>query len=133
MSNNSSIADHLTDWQRLDRSVTATPSEELPPDLPGLQGKLQVTIIDTTQILASQDSHRAGLRGDTKRLRELLVRGQDLARQIRSMIRGHLGPRNEKLAEYRIRVLGRPRALPQAPEPEPLPEDVKPAAAELKS
>ncbi len=130
MSNNSSIADHLTDWQRLDQSVTATTPEELPPDVTGLQGKLQVTILDTTQILASQDSHRGGLRGDTKRLRELLVRGQDLARQIRSMIRGHLGPRNEKLAEYRIHVLGRPRGLPPSPPPEPLPEDVKPAAAE---
>jgi len=132
MANNSSIADHLTDWQRLDRSVTATTPEELPPGVTGLQGGLQITIIDTTQILASQDSHRAGLRGDTKLLRELLVRGQDLARQIRSMIRGHLGPRNEKLGEYRIHVLGRPRGLPPSPPPEPLPEDVKPAAAETK-
>lgn len=119
MANNSSIADHMTDFQRLLQSVDNNPGNV--PDVTQPQEALEEVVDEMTTIIARQDAHRAGLRADTKRLRELIVRGADAARQIRSLIRGHLGPRNEKLAEFRIPVLGRPRALPSTTEPPPPP------------
>ncbi len=130
MPNNASIADHVTDFQRLLQTVNQNEGGDL-PDISQPQNSLQNTLLEMTAILSRQDAHRAGLRGDSKRLRELMVRGADFARQIRSLIRGHLGPRNEKLAEFRIPVLGRPRALPSTTPPPPLPE--APAPEEAKS
>ncbi|HEX5718585.1 MAG TPA: hypothetical protein VF179_20660 [Thermoanaerobaculia bacterium] len=130
MPNNSSIADHVTDFQRLLQSVAQNGGNDM-PDVSQPQGSLQDTLIEMTAILSRQDAHRAGLRADSKRLRELMVRGADYARQIRSLIRGYLGPRNEKLVEFRIPVLGRPRALPSTTPPPPLPE--APAPDEVKS
>ena len=129
MANNSSIADHMTDFQRLLQSVDNNPGTV--PDVTQPQEALEEVVDEMTTVIASQDAHRAGLRADTRRLRELIVRGSDAARQIRSLIRGHLGPRNEKLVEFRIPVLGRPRALPSTTEPPPPPVEA-PAGDEVK-
>lgn len=67
-------------------------------------------------VVTRQDAIRVEARENAAYARELLVRGADLARQIRAALRAHLGPRNPKLAEYRIQVLGQRR--PQ-PDPEP--------------
>lgn len=134
MANNSSIADHMTDFQRLLQSVNT--NEEGLPDVTAPREDLEGIVAEMTAVVARQDAHRAGLRADSRRLRELMVRGADAARQIRSLIRGHLGPRNEKLSEFRIPVLGRPRALPPTTEPattEPTkPPKKAPAGDEVK-
>ena len=127
MPTHSSIADHVTDFQRLLQSVDNNPDTLSDVDVPRVS--LQETLNEMMAILARQDAHRAGLRADSKRLRELMVRGEDLARQIRSLIRGRLGPRNEKLVEFRIPVLGRPRSLPSVTEPPPTPEAPAPDGA----
>jgi hypothetical protein len=129
MPNNASIADHVTDFQRLLQSVDNHP--DILSDVDGPHVSLHETLQEMTEILARQDAHRAGLRANSTRLRELMVRGADFARQIRWLIRGRLGPRNEKLVEFRIPVLGRPRALPSTTPPPPLPE--APAPDEAKS
>ena len=129
MANNSSIADHMTDFQRLLQSVDT--NEEGLPDVTAPKEDLEGIVSEMTAIVARQDAHRAGLRADSRRLRELLVQGADAARQIRSLIRGHLGPRNEKLAEFRIPVLGRPRALPSTTEP-PAPPEKEPGGGNGK-
>ena len=119
MADNTSIADQVTDFQRLLQSVSTTQSSL--PDITEPQEALQGTVNEMTTIMSRQDAHRAGLRADSKRLRVLLVQGADSARQIRSLIRGHLGPRNEKLVEFRIKVLGRNKALPPPPAEPPRP------------
>jgi hypothetical protein len=59
-------------------------------------------------------------------MRELMVQGRDAATQLRAVIVSHLGPRNPKLAEFRVRYLGKPtrksdelksKGKPKAPEP----------------
>ncbi|HEX5721092.1 MAG TPA: hypothetical protein VF179_33375 [Thermoanaerobaculia bacterium] len=129
MPNNASTADHVTDFQRLLQSVDNNP--DILPDVDGPHAWLHETLQEMTEILALQDAHRAGLQANSKRLRELMVRGADFARQVRSLIRGRLGPRNDKLVEFRIPVLGRPRALPSVTQPPPPPE--APAPDEVKS
>ena len=120
MARNKAFADLFTDWERLLTAVNV--NEPLLPELSELQEPLQAVVDEVRAIIARQDAHRAGLRADTKRLRELMVRGEDHALQLRSVIRGHLGPRNAKLAEFRLRVLGRRRELPVTEEP-PTPPD----------
>jgi len=107
------FADLFTDWERL---LTAVNVNEV--DLPELSVEpLQDVVNEVRNITARQDAHRAGLRADTRRLRELMVRGQDHALQLRSIIRGRLGPRNAKLAEFRIRILGTRRGVATEPVP----------------
>ena len=82
---------------------------------------LSEVLAEVQSVVARQDYHRAGLRGETRRLRELLTDGRDNALRIRAAIRSHLGPRQEKLAEFRIPVLGRNRPVSTQPVPPPPP------------
>ena len=120
---NQSFADFVVYWTRL-LQATAANQLEL-PDLSVLQAMLQGVIEELNIVSAKQDVHRAGLQTETQRLLVLMVRGRDLATQLRGAIVSHLGPRNPKLAEFRMRFLGKPRSL-RKDEPE-LPEAPAPA------
>jgi hypothetical protein len=120
---NRSFADFITHWTRLLQATEA--NQPILPDLTVLQAVLQGVIDELKVITARQDAHRAGLQVDTQRLLVLMVRGRDVATQLRGSIVSHLGPRNPKLAEFRMRYLGKPQALPKD-EPE-LPEAPAPA------
>ena len=111
-----SFADYLTAWTRLLQVIQANVS--ILPDLTVLTAVLQALVDEMSLLTARQDAHRASLRADTQRLRELMVRGRDSALQLRGSIVSHLGPRNPKLTEFRVRPLGQPQALPKgAPDP----------------
>lgn len=126
---NRSFADFITGWTRLLQASDA--NQPILPDLALLKGALQGVVDELKVITARQDAHRASLQSDTQRLQELMVQGRDVALQLRAVIVSHLGPRNPKLAEFRLRFLGKPRALrkgdelkgkkdkaPEAPAPE---------------
>lgn len=115
---NRSFADFITYWTRLLQATAANLG--ILPDLQGLTGLLQGVVDELKVVAAQQDAHRAGLQTETQRLQVLMVRGRDVSMQLRSAIVSHLGPRNPKLAEFRMRFLGKPRVLPKD-EPE-LPE-----------
>ena len=118
-----SFADFITYWNRL-LQVIAT-NQPVLPDLGQLTGALLGVVEELKLVTANQDAHRAGLITETQRLQVLMVRGRDVSMQLRSAIVSHLGPRNPKLTEFRMRFLGKPRALPKdAPE---LPEAPAPA------
>lgn len=120
---NRSFADFIAYWTRLLQATTA--NESILPDLTQLKGALQAVLEEANIVSARQDAHRAGLQTETQRLQVLMVRGRDVSMQLRSAIVSHLGPRNSKLAEFRMRFLGKPRAL-RKDEPE-LPEVTAPA------
>lgn len=117
MPNKSSYADFITDWERLLQAV-ANNGNTLPESLTPHITALTNVLTETRSVITRQDYHRAGLRGETRRLQELLTEGRDNALRIRGAIRSHLGPRQEKLAEFRIPVLGRNRPVSTAPVPE---------------
>src|SRR5829696_7033689 len=106
---NRAYADFINFWTRL-LQATEVNQEEL-PDLSMLRAMLEGIIGELKIISARQDAHRAGLQTETQRLVVLMVRGRDIATQLRSAIVSYLGPRNPKLAEFRMRFLGKPRAL----------------------
>lgn len=106
---NRSFADFITHWTRLLQASDA--NQPILPDLVLLKGILQGVVDELKVITARQDAHRASMHTDTLRLQELMVQGRDVATQLRGAIVSHLGPRNPKLAEFRLRFLGKPRAL----------------------
>lgn len=119
MPNRSSYADFITDWERLLQAVDNNGNTL--PDMTAPVTALSAVLDEVRSVAARQDYHRAGLRGETRRLRELLTDGRDNALRIRAAIRSHLGPRQEKLAEFRIPVLGRNRPVSTQPVPPPPP------------
>jgi hypothetical protein len=104
---NRSFADFITHWTRLLQASDA--NQPILPDLALLKGVLQGVVDELRVITARQDAHRAGMHTDTIRLKELMVQGRDVATQLRGAIVSHLGPRNPKLAEFRLRFLGKPQ------------------------
>jgi hypothetical protein len=123
---NRSFADFVTDWTRLLQASDT--NQPILPDVTVLKGILQGVVEELKVITARQDAHRASLLADAQRQKELMVQGRDVVIQLRAVIVSHLGPRNPKLAEFRMRYLGRPqrkseelKAKPKAPET-PAPE-----------
>ena len=112
---NRSFADFVTGWTRLLQASES--NQPILPDLTLLKGVLQGVIEELRVITARQDAHRASLQTDTQRLQELMVQGRDVSTQLRAVIVSHLGPRNPKLAEFRMRYLGKPRSLSKGEEP----------------
>lgn len=123
---NRSFADYLTYWVRLLQAIEA--NLDILPDLTRWREQLQGVIDEVQQITARQDAHRAGMEIDTKRLRVLMVTGRDHAHELRAVLVSHLGPRNPKLSEFRVRPLGKPKAPPSS-EPEDPEETAKKKAA----
>lgn len=123
MVRNSSFADFIADWRRL--LVALEVNVDALPDL-SLQLPLLVAILaELEAVITRQDAIRVESKENAAEARDLLKRGSDVAIQIRAAVRAHLGPRNPKLAEFRVRVLGQPRRRPPAEEPV---EEQKPAA-----
>jgi len=101
-----SFADFVTSWTRLLQASDA--NQPILPDITVLKGILQGVVEELKVITARQDAYRASLLTDAARQKELMVQGRDAAIQLRAVIVSHLGPRNPKLAEFRMRYLGKP-------------------------
>jgi hypothetical protein len=116
MFRNTSFADYLADWRRLLNLLLINVAEGLIPDMPVLRGALEAAMVSLEQSTAHQDSIRADAKDNAAESRANLLLGADAALQLRAAIRSHLGPRNPKLAEFRVRVLSPRRPKPTAPE-----------------
>ena len=106
-------ADVARDWRGLLDST-----EKSPDLLPSVETERQglILALDQFQILKAQQEHLTALRqATTQQLREVMARGKDLAIQIRSVLRGKVGPRSELLVHYKIApIRRRPRKLVEA-------------------
>ena len=125
---NRSFADFLTGWTRLLQASDA--NQSILPDLTTLKGVLQGVVEELRVVTARQDAHRASLLTDSQRQKELMVQGRDVALQLRAVIVSHLGPRNPKLAEFRMRYLGKPVRKGEELKGRPKAEDPEAPAAE---
>jgi hypothetical protein len=106
----------MADWRRLLSLLALNVDQGLLPAMPPLRGALESALIILESSSAQQDYIRAESKDNAAESRAQVQLGSDAALQIRAAIRAHLGPRNPKLAEFRIRVLGARRATPIAPE-----------------
>ena len=120
MPKSSSFADYIADWRRLLAAIDANPDSI--PDFSGQRTSFETVLDKLEEGAARQDAIRVSSKINAAENRALLQQGADLALQLRSALRAHLGPRHPKLGEFRIRVLGRPRRRRAEPEAESAPE-----------
>ena len=123
MARNSSFADFIADWRRLLAALDANPDSV--PDLSTQRPAMESILDELEAVVTRQDAIRVDSKENASEARQLLQKGSDVAIQIRAALRAHFGPRNPKLAEFRVRVLGQPRRRPNPEEPV---EGEKPAA-----
>ena len=118
MVRNTSFADYIADWRRL--LVALEVNTAALPDLSVQRPALEAIVTELEAVVTRQDAIRAESSENAQEARQLLKEGADVALQIRSAMRAHLGPRNPKLAEFRVRVLGVRRRAPAEEAPPPV-------------
>ena len=114
MASINSKADVMTDWKGLidayDRSpeVQAIVAEE--------RQALAQSLAEVETLKARQEELQAQRQAVTQQLNAAMARGKEIAIQIRSVVRGKIGPRNERLVHFKvmpIRPRSRKRILPK--------------------
>lgn len=68
-------------------------------------GPLEAKLEQLREAKARQQAHAAERRDATQELHEGLTAAQDLAIQLRSVVRAELGPRDPRLAQFGVHVL----------------------------
>jgi hypothetical protein len=124
MPNLNSYADLTRDWRKLldafkDNAETLAPAEPQ-------KTALEQTLVQTQELKATQDSHAASRQQSTQELLELFKVGREQARQLRGMVKGLLGTKNERLVQFEVAPLrsrSRSKATPvkqpvEPPQPE---------------
>ena len=125
MSNASSYADYLADWERLLAAVNN--NEEGLPDLMVQKIPLQDLLQEARDLAARQDASKAQFRVDSKRRRALVPEGRAAASRLRAALKAHFGGHSERLVQYGVAPLRARRTLPPDPIPNPV-EIAKPPA-----
>lgn len=115
MSSINSYAYTVNDWEGLLEASLRTP--EL---LASLEPERQFLVESLAEVqgLKAQQLELTALRQEaTQKLQEAMRRGKDVAIRVRAVVRGKVGPRNERLVHYNVAPLRkRPR---KAKETEP--------------
>jgi hypothetical protein len=101
-----SQADIALDWRGLIDAVEQTP--ELLALVAEEHKALAVNLSEVETLKARQQQLKALGQETTQQLLEAIARGKLLAIQIRSVVRGKVGPRNERLVHFKVAPI-RPR------------------------
>ncbi len=129
-----SMADFMTDWDKLLKRVTANGAEL--PDLSAYSAPLAQILEAAKEGIAAADGHRGAKQEATKTLKGLLTQGSLAATKLRAAVKAHYGRDSERLVEYKMRPI-RPRkrkpaappaveSPPPASTPPPAPKNEKP-------
>jgi len=128
MSAAQAFAQEMDDWEALRLAV-----HDNAPNLPDVQ-RAQVAFEDimvkVQEMRARQGSLTAARQEATQLLKKLLVDGRELASRLRLVVKSNLGPKSERLVQFRIAPQRKPirkRKDEKKPETTPPPE-TKPAA-----
>lgn len=131
MASLNSYADVFRDWEGLNEAALRTPEIQAAVEPERLALLESVT---ECQGLKAQQEELGGRRQEvTQQLKAAVARGKEKAIRLRSVIRGKVGPRNERLVHFKvapIRPRGprKPAAPVKPPETEPAESPTKPAA-----
>jgi hypothetical protein len=117
MPSKNSYTELIIDFQELLRSTEATPDL-----LPAIEAERQVL----AQVVAEVESLRTRQRELTaqkqrasQQLREAIERGKEASIQVRSVLRGKVGPKNELLTQFRVAPLRKRKRKPAEDEEKP--------------
>jgi len=90
----------LGDLERLSATMEAN-KEEL-PQLEPFRLKLGGIVIQAVAVSRQQIALQASKQEASKQLRQLLIQGLRMADVVRTVVRDHFGPQEEKLAEFGV-------------------------------
>jgi hypothetical protein len=123
-----SMADFMTDWDKLLKRVTAN-SAEL-PDLSVYSAPLAQILEAAKEGIAELDGHRGVKQEATKTLKEVLTQGSLAATKLRAAVKAHYGRDSERLVEYNMRPVRprkrKPTEQPAVESPPSVPKNEKP-------
>jgi len=127
MARDGSIAEQLTNWDKLITNVDANHVEL--PDLAAYRGPLDQVHEEAKALNARIQSLRGVKQQERVELRELMRSGRFLASKLRAALKAVYGYQNERLLEYGIRPIRSRKKPPTEPEPPPQPEVTQVEAA----
>src|ERR1700712_3109892 len=110
---NTSMADFMTDWDKLLKRVTAN-SAEL-PDLSVYSAPLAQILEAAKEGIAELNGHRGVKQEATKTLKEVLAQGSLAATKLRAAVKAHYGRDSERLVEYNMRPIRPGKRKPATP------------------
>jgi hypothetical protein len=131
MASINSIADVFRDWEGLNEAALRT--QEIQAAVEPERLALLDSVAECQGLKARQEELGGERQEVTQQLKAAVARGKEKAIRLRSVIRGKIGPRNERLVHFRVAPL-RPRGPRKAtapvkpPETEPAESPTKPAA-----
>jgi hypothetical protein len=133
MSSINSYADIFRDLEGLLDAVERSPDEVQASIEPERQS-LALSLTNLQSIKARQEELTALRQEATQQLKVAVTQGKELAIRVRSVVRGKIGPRNERLVHFKVApIRKRPRKPTVIVEPTPLQEDAAaPSTVTLK-
>jgi hypothetical protein len=114
MASINSKADVMTDWKGLMEAADRNP--EVQQIVAAERQALAQSLVEVETLQARQDELQAQRQEVTQQLKTAVARGKEIAIQIRSVVRGKIGPRSERLVHFKvmpIRPRSRKRILPK--------------------
>jgi hypothetical protein len=110
MPSKNSYAELILDFQELVRST-----EMVPELLPSIEAERQVLVqvlADVERLRTRQAELTALKQRATQELREAIERGKEARIQVRSVLRGKVGPKNELLTQFKVAPLRKRKRKP---------------------
>ncbi len=108
MSAAQAFALEMDDWEALRLAVHDNASNL--PDVQRAQVAFEDIMVKVQEMRARQNSLTAARQETTQLLKKLLVDGRELASRLRLVVKSNLGPKSERLVQFRIAPLRkRPR------------------------
>lgn len=108
MSSINSFADVVRDWEGLLEAVQRNPELQIP-----LEAERQILVqsLEEIQAIKARQDELGALRQEvTQQLKAAVTRGKEAAIRVRSVVRGKIGPKNERLVHFKVApIRKRPR------------------------
>src|SRR5262245_9084048 len=116
----------ILDFQELLRSTDTVP--ELLPSIEVERQVLVQVLADVERLRTRQAELTALKQRATQELREAIERGKEARIQVRSVLRGKVGPKNERLVQFKVAPLRKRKRKPE--EEDETPNGEKPGTDE---
>jgi len=99
--------------------MTMEANKDLLPDLEPLRLKFTGIVTQTLEVRKQQVALQASKQASSKQFQKLLTEGKAMADVLRTAVKSHFGPREEKIAEFGLQPFrGRKvKAAPEKPAP----------------
>jgi len=115
MSAAQAFAQEMADWEAL-RAAVHDNAPNL-PDVQRAQAAFEDIMSKVQEMKARQNSLTAARQETTQLLNKLLVDGRELAIRLRAVVKSNLGPKNERLVQFKIAPLRKHHRKPAAQPP----------------